>query len=848
VPRNARLTPSGGRRDDRRLRGRAARTLVALAAVMLAAAGLAAPAGAADAADAPTMEAAAMLEGHGRVGAWMGIQVRLRNDGPAVTGELRLTGGAQSRTRFGTPVDLPTQSDKVYTLYAQPPAFGGQLDVALVSGGRTLATRSVAFTVHDTAQLVVGVIAEQPQGIIPHLDLLPSPNGARPAIVPLAVEDLPERVQGWATLDRLVWQDIDSSQLSSPQIEAMRGWLASGGQLVVAGGTTGGAVLTGFPDDLLPYRPTGTTDVAPDALAGLLGEIPADATDVPALSGELARGRALASVGELAVAAEMPYGGGRVTLLGFDPGSGWVGDLDSIESLWRRFLPPRSGGPVIGGDDNQLVNAVSQLPALALPPIGGLLLLLGGYILLIGPVNYLVLRRLDRREWAWITMPVLIAVFAAGAYGFGAALRGLDVIVNEVAIVRGAPNATEGSAQVYLGVFSPSRGTYQVEVGGGALVSSTLAGDFVGGNAGALDVLQGDVSRIRDLVIGFGSLRTVRAETAATVPLLEADLRLENGVLTGQIHNRSTQPLEKPAVVLGGSVVVLEDLAAGTSQEVRLPIRTGVFGQSLSDRILGTVFFGDPNRTSESTQRNIVRHAVLDQLTYDPNMGGSFGQLPSDSPVLLAWGTSEVLDVRISGQEPRRTGNVLYYIPLAMTVEGPTVFEADLIRSSLVETDPGMFFNKDPFSINMTRGSATVAYRPIPFEGTFTPSRVVVSVNFGDVGFGTRDEVLRPADPQPCRDDETDAPDCVETEPPDCDPNTEDCFARFAIPELELFDRSDGGRWVRMNKPEPGNAYELEDPERYVDPGSGTLLVKFVNEFGDSAGFNFQLRIEGEVR
>src|SRR5438876_9181514 len=105
-----------------------------------------------------------------------------------------------------------------------------------------------------------------------------------------------------------------------------------------------------------------------------------------------------------------------------------------------------------------MVNAVSQLPALALPPIGGLLALLVGYIVLIGPINYLVLRRLDRREWAWITMPILIALFAVGACGFGSVLRGSDIIVHEVAIVRGALDATGGSAQVYFGLLSPTRG------------------------------------------------------------------------------------------------------------------------------------------------------------------------------------------------------------------------------------------------------------------------------------------------------------------------------------------------------------------------------------------------------
>ena len=66
----------------------------------------------------------------------------------------------------------------------------------------------------------------------------------------------------------------------------------------------------------------------------------------------------------------------------------------------------------------------------------------------------------DTDDLVPVFMPALIVVFAVGAYGIGSFLRGSDVIVNEVAIVRGAPGATEGTAQAYIGVFSPSRGTY----------------------------------------------------------------------------------------------------------------------------------------------------------------------------------------------------------------------------------------------------------------------------------------------------------------------------------------------------------------------------------------------------
>ena len=134
-----------------------------------------------------------------------------------------------------------------------------------------------------------------------------------------------------------------------------------------------------------------------------------------------------------------------MTVIGLDPTVGWIAESKATQALWRNLIPRAAAAFVGMGDDREIVGAVSELPALALPPIGGLVLLLFGYIALIGPINYLVLKRIDRREWAWVTMPALIAVFAAGAYAYGSALRGSDMIVNEVAIVRGAPGRDRGS-------------------------------------------------------------------------------------------------------------------------------------------------------------------------------------------------------------------------------------------------------------------------------------------------------------------------------------------------------------------------------------------------------------------
>ncbi len=788
------------------------------------------------AASSVTMEARALLVGHARVGSWMAIQVQLSNDGPAVKGEIRLAAGSTGRTRFSVPVDLPTNSRQSYVLHAQPPTFGRTVKVELVSGSESLVVADVPYTAHDGAQLVIGVLAEKPQGIVGQLHLDPSPNGSAAAIVTLGVADLPDRLEAWGTLDRLIWQDVDSSTLNIAQLTALRGWIAGGGRLVIAGGTAGLGTLSGFPDDLLPYRPTATVDVAPAAMTGLIGRLPANATDLPALAGTLRTGRPLATSGDRVVAAEMDYGSGGVVLLGFDPTTNWLAETRDVDGMWRRFLPNRTaGGPVLSSDDSQIVNAVSQLASLALPPIGGLIAILGGYILLIGPINYLVLRRLDRRELAWVTMPALTVAFAVVAYVSGTALRGSDLIVNEVAVVRGAPGATEGSAQVYVGIYSPTRSTYQVEVHGGALLAAPTSGEFSGnGDATFLDLVQAEPAVVRDLAVGFSSLRTVRADAPASVPLVTANLTFKDGVLSGAVTNGSAVTLEKVAIILGGSVAVVGDMPAGSTKPVSLRPSGNPFFESMSDRIFGQVFFGDSSQMTDEALRSRVRHAVVDQLTYDP-MFGTIGTLDANGPVLLAWGRDEVLDVRIEGQTARRNANILYYLPIGLEIEGSTTFTSDLISSTVISSDAA-YFSKDPYSINIGAGSVTIGYRPISFRGSLAASDLQFSLNGVQVpaAGATKIEPLEVV-PVPCTDPTNTVPDgCV---PPRFD----------GIPEVELFDLA-AGAWVRLPHLGQGATYALADPARYVDPASGQILIRFVNETADQGvGFQFQISISGVI-
>jgi hypothetical protein len=778
----------------------------------------------------PTMTARALLQGHARAGSWFAIAVDLQNSGPTVTGELRVQGGVGQQTTFTTPVELATGSRKEYLLYALPPTFGGNLSVELVDGDRVLGKAQVAIALHDQSQLVVGIVAENPARIVGQLDLLPSQSsGLQPVVVPLGAADLPERVQAWAPLDRLVWQDVDTASLSADQLAALRTWVAGGGRLVIVGGSAGADILSALPDDLLPYRPTGVLDVDPSVLRPVLGDVPAGATTLTAYAGDPGPGRALARSGDRVIAADEAYGAGTVTLLGFDPTTSWIADGDTIDApLWRRLLPPRSGGTVSLADDQTIVSALATMPSLALPPIAALLVLLGGYIVLVGPVNYLVLRWLDRREWAWVTVPALIAVFTVGAFGIGGLLRGSDVILNEISIIHGAPGTDRAVAQSYVGIFSPSRATFQVRVAGDALLATPMNGEMFGATSGTLDVVEGNPSRVRDLDVGYGSMRTLRADSSARAPLVTADLRLDAGRVTGTITNRSEVVLESPALVLGGSVATLPDVAPGRSVDVSLVLSNSLANQTnLSDRVVGPYPF-DTGTLDAGTQQVVVRRAVIDQLTYDPVSGYS-GSLPGDSVTLLAWGSQPVIDAQIDGTTARRMSNVLYDIPLSLTVRGQVTFRNDLLRTSLVEVNAN-WFNQDPWSISMGVGEVRVAFRPIAFDGTFDPQSLQVAMGLGG-------DVTLPTDGG------TDLEEHAR-----CDPSSADCPAVMdGLPDLEVLDVRTG-TWVQFAHMQQGRSYRLADAGRWVDPATGEVQVKWVNERQDGIGFQFGMALTGTVR
>jgi hypothetical protein len=623
--------------------------------------------------------------------------------------------------------------------------------------------------------------------------------------------------------------------------------------------------MRGFTQELLPYDPAKTVDVDPSELTALLGGLPTGAVTIPAVAGTLDHGSVLARSGDEVVAAQAAYGRGAVSMIGFDPATSWISESSASDALWHRLLP-QSNGPVLNPlaitDDSQIIYALQNLPSVDLPPIEQLFALLLGYIVLIGPINYLILRRLDKREWAWVTIPALVAVFAVGSYTLGATLKGSDVIVNEIAVVRAAQGAGRGIGQAYIGIYSPSRRSFDVRIPGGALLSNPASQAQISGTETPLDVVFGDsTSRLRNFEVGFGVLRGFRAEAPADAPQVDADLTVRAGRLQGTVTNRSDATLENVAVLYSGGAAVLPSLEPGQTKDVDLDL-TGnpFFGYGLSEVIFGSSFPRDSAQAREVT----TRRAVIDQLFPWGSQGSN------DTPLLLAWRKGPVLNVDLAGdQQPNRVGEGLFMIPLAAKLDPQQVFADSVMRRTIVETSAANAWG-DSSGMYLSRGTMTVEARPSAFDGSFETSSLEIALTQGDQrSLGGSGSLLEPlsaeqqpdqqdplsegptASPGPSASADPSAAPGNDGPPPPCCKGGIGFPGGDTLPDFQLFDHS-SQMWVEFPHPDAFSSYLIANPQRYVDP-SGAVLFRFVNrsdagQFGeDQKYFQLLIRLEGTI-
>ena len=664
-------------------------------------------------------------------GEWTPVTIDARNTGADVDGVLEIQEalnaqpGVSGFTIYQQPISLPGGASKRVRTYLVEDTTGATVTARIVSNGRTLISQ--ASVTSSTTSTMVGVLSDQSSALDDFAAVHPGGLAAR--VVHLHPDDIADSAIALRAFDILVIDDFATDSLTARQRMAIADFVQAGGNLLLGTGASWHKTLAGLPAAILPMEPRATLNVHQARAVG--------GQNIEVAFADAVNGRAWLSEGGVPLIVDRGVGAGIVTMATFDWNqdaiAAWSGTKDLLRQVLARAgfgaggsgtnYPNGIGGPfpAFGGSmpsvaskSNALAPVLGNLPGLDLPSLqltAGLVLL---YVLLVGPVNYLVLGAMRRRALAWVTVPLIAVIAATGAYGAGVFTKGRSVQTNQVAILHLEPGWDHAYQETYTGVIPPSRGDYQARIAGDRLLISPIAnnnGGF-GGNAGGIRVnLPTSVVTLTGMTAfslgGFGT------ETMTAAPQLTGRVQLLNGKLVGTIENHSDLTLTDAVMIAGDNFQTFGALKPGATAAVSLvPKPTNPVGQPLYTRVYQNAsqnYGPSANQFSGRDRENLAKTQILSVLP----VGGNFKGVASlASPLLVAWTHASFQDVTVNGSHPRSTAQSAVVLSLAVDQLGAGPLPAGLLSGRIVDVVGDTQGQAPPGMLQLQSGSVTYEFTP----------------------------------------------------------------------------------------------------------------------------------------
>jgi len=708
-----------------------------------------------------TLSVVAGYGGAYRQGQWVPLRLRVANAGGDFAGEIRVRAGQSGgleNTTYLTPLDLPQGARKQLFVYASLQDYAGRIQVEIVDGaGGVVRRESVQARMVGASDVLFAVLTESPRGA---LDLTARPPGPASAYQTQWLPDqVPPRAEALAGLDVLLIYDTDTGALSSEQVEALRRWVLGGGHLILAGGEAWQRTSAAFAD-LLPVTLRGSVTVDSAAALGEYLRLPDEALRAATTAADSvprAGSRVLAATGGVPLLVRGRYGGGAVDFLAVDPGAEPLRSWAALPDLWYTLITSRGQQPSwaagFGNWSGARAAAQTTLNS-ALPSFVQLCGFLALYIVLLGPVNYLALKRLNRREWAWITVPALVVLFSVLAYTVGFNLRGSAPVVNRLTVVRAWSGAEEAQVQAVIGVQSARRRSYDIAAERGYTLRP-LPGEGIGLNV-PVAVNEGTRYVAEDIAIDAGTVASLVSSGYAPAPALESSVAWtltpgEPVQVAGRVTNQAAFALEDAVLLVKGAAVELGTLPPGESASFDFalgpqdaaPLTLGnpaarqmpysystpwalnpggaawcyhYVGMYLTvSDVMGDAKFSCDNTTSRAKQEIRRRYRLLSALVVDADVSGGRG----DRAYVFAWARQPAVGMELVGQpfELEDTTLYLFELPVGVAPAHEVVEIPPGMTTWAVAAldDPTTLLDAAPTALNVGEGQQAVfQFMPLP--------------------------------------------------------------------------------------------------------------------------------------
>lgn len=498
---------------------------------------------------------------------------------------------------------------------------------------------------------LVGVLANDPDT----MNFLNALNGKGMdiTVIPLKGEQMPDESIYLESLDALVINDYSADTLQEGQLTAIKDWVHyKGGTLVLAGGAGYPKSAKGL-ESLSPVEYVGTSDVTALPELEKAGgkalplEYPLTFSDAQLKEGAVS----LFNDDHSTVFASWKAGKGNVLYAAYDISQDPINSWSGHAAVWNIVLSGNllSDTAIQGGNNRMYIEdfksglnyLLDYFPSLTFPPFSRLFWMLIAYAIIVAPLLYYILKKLDKREWAWLGIPVIaiiasISIYFAGTSGKTSA-RTHTLNVMEL----------DGSGHAYRttasSLFVPRGGNYELEFAEDTHVMVRREDNLFSGNSvnSAIKEFvreQEESTMVNLREMTHRSMVKTWIDQKETREFGEFDIDVvydSNGKPQGTVTNHTDRALTHAALIIGGELYLLGDMSPQQSVQIGtqgITVMYGSYGQHVFP------YIGSRQNNLYERERRLIDN-YLGNLSAPANN------------VVIAWDQEMISDYKVNGKK-----------------------------------------------------------------------------------------------------------------------------------------------------------------------------------------------------
>lgn len=567
-----------------------------------------------------------------KIGYYTPINISIKNDYKDIQGtvEVKVPTSENKYDSYLKNLSLQKGSEKIVTINVPVKQAFLKYEISIKDGNDEVYSEEIKVG-NSTNQTVkfIGILSDDFDSLT-YLNKIPAPKGVTLSteLIKLDENKFPDYLQVLQSFDIIVINNFDSSKLSKEAYENLKSWVKLGGTLVIGTGTNYNKTLSLFKDDFIKGQPGELTKVNTNKIYNIATNGDNNnSVSLENLNIQLDRSSTNIQEGNSKLLQTVSIGSGNVAIAGFDfglkPFVGWANNSSFGEKIFGMINPSFINNAKF---DNSYMNtyfSVSELVNNLMTKkanINMYLLVLIIYIVLVAPISYFVLKKLDKRELMWITVPCIAIVFGVVVYFLGSGTRLNTVVTNNANIIN-MDSKGAATKNTYVGIFTPKKMSVEVASKEGKKLESVDNPNYNGNPDNAkkneLDTLiREDKGTLEFKNKSVLATRTLKIPSSnISIGKIDADVSIDGDEIKGTIKNSTSYDFEYCYVITPKTYYILGAVKKGDS--VNLDKKTGDYNGDINQLTYENKIYkiGSPNASDEDRY-----NASLFRMSYSESM------------------------------------------------------------------------------------------------------------------------------------------------------------------------------------------------------------------------------------